>query len=68
MHLPPPAYSWHASSQAGNFAADIADMAGHVCLARWLRLHASPARAQAAALLGLPCVLSKTSTSTSSGL
>jgi len=40
--------------RAGNSAADIADMGGHTATAAWLRQHASPARARAAALLRVP--------------
>jgi len=40
--------------RAGNSAADIADMGGHRATAAWLRQHASPARARAVALLGVP--------------
>ena len=37
---------------AGNFAADVAEMGKHPATAAWLRVHSSPARGRAAALLG----------------
>ena len=42
-----------ATDEAGNYAADIADMGHHHALAMWLRSHASPHRSSAAALLGV---------------
>ena len=38
----------------GNYAADVADMAGNVELAAWLRAECSDARARSCAALGLP--------------
>eukprot|EP01052_Picozoa_sp_SAG31_P008581 SAG31_NODE_436_length_15717_cov_5.420412_8_plen_394_part_00 len=43
-----------AVDNAGNFAADMAAMAGHPEVARWLRLHCSAARVVALETLGLP--------------
>ena len=46
-----------AVDNAGNYAADMADMAGHLSTARFLRRHCSAARAAALALLQLPKTL-----------
>ena len=40
--------------QSGNFAADVAEMAGHTHITEWLRAECSGARARSCAALGLP--------------
>ena len=40
-----------AQDRGGNYAADVADMGGHVALAAWLRAEGSGARARSLAVL-----------------